>query len=75
MVIECGTSCNCELNCGNRETQKGVSVQLNIARVLNKGWGLFAAQFIHSGLFVCEYAGTFYSSSTSNCLLHHSLFF
>lgn len=57
VVIECGISCNCELNCGNRETQKGVSVQLKIVRVFNKGWGLFAAQFIHSGQFVCEYAG------------------
>lgn len=59
MVTECGMSCDCELSCGNRETQKGVTVELKIVRVENKGWGLFAAQFIPSGLFVCEYAGNF----------------
>ncbi|KNA13639.1 hypothetical protein SOVF_114880 [Spinacia oleracea] len=56
VVTECGMSCDCELSCGNRETQKGVTVELKIVRVENKGWGLFAAQFIPSGLFVCEYA-------------------
>ncbi|KAL2900813.1 Histone-lysine N-methyltransferase SUVR3 [Bienertia sinuspersici] len=57
VIIECGMCCDCELNCGNRETQKGVGAELKVVRVLNKGWGLFAAQFIHSGQFVCEYAG------------------
>lgn len=57
ITTECGTSCNCESSCGNRLTQKGVSVKLKIVRVQNKGWGLFAAQFIPSGQFVCEYAG------------------
>ncbi|XP_021776044.1 histone-lysine N-methyltransferase SUVR3-like [Chenopodium quinoa] len=57
MRTECGTSCDCELNCGNRVTQMGVSVELKIVRVEKKGWGLFAAQFIPEGKFVCEYAG------------------
>lgn len=57
MITECGPNCGCGLDCGNRATQKGVAVQVEIVRVVNKGWGLFAAQFIQSGQFVCEYTG------------------
>uniref|UniRef100_A0A803MW89 SET domain-containing protein n=2 Tax=Chenopodium quinoa TaxID=63459 RepID=A0A803MW89_CHEQI len=56
MRTECGTSCDCELSCGNRVSQKGLNVELKIVRVENKGWGLFAAQLIPEGKFVCEYA-------------------
>ncbi|XP_021863923.2 histone-lysine N-methyltransferase SUVR3 [Spinacia oleracea] len=66
VVTECGMSCDCELSCGNRETQKGVTVELKIVRVENKGWGLFAAQFIPSGLFVCEYAGELLTTKEAN---------
>ncbi|KMT11290.1 hypothetical protein BVRB_5g109740 [Beta vulgaris subsp. vulgaris] len=57
VISECGARCACQSSCPNRVTQKGISVQLKIVRVLNKGWGLFAAQFIPSGSFVCQYAG------------------
>ncbi|GAB4857235.1 hypothetical protein Ancab_015142 [Ancistrocladus abbreviatus] len=57
VITECGPSCGCELECGNRLTQKGVGVQVKIVRERKKGWGLFADQLIQSGQFVCEYAG------------------
>lgn len=57
VATECGPSCACELDCGNRVTQGGVSVKLKIVRVAGKGWGLFADQPIRGGQFVCEYAG------------------
>ncbi|GAV89935.1 Pre-SET domain-containing protein [Cephalotus follicularis] len=57
IASECGRSCQCELECGNRLTQRGILVELKIVRVESKGWGLFAAQFIGQGQFVCEYAG------------------
>ncbi|KAJ8434602.1 hypothetical protein Cgig2_025028 [Carnegiea gigantea] len=57
VITECGPNCGCGSDCGNRATQKGVAVQVEIVRVVNKGWGLFAAQFIQSGQFVCEYTG------------------
>lgn len=57
LVTECGPGCQCGSDCENRATQKGVSVRLKIVRDVNKGWGLFADQFIPSAKFVCEYAG------------------
>ncbi|KAH9603278.1 hypothetical protein KSS87_014372 [Heliosperma pusillum] len=57
VVTECGPTCGCSSTCGNRVTQSGLTVNLNIVRVANKGWALFANQFISSGVFVCEYAG------------------
>ena len=41
MGNECGPSCGCGLECGNRLTQRGVSVRLKIVRDRRKGWGLY----------------------------------
>ncbi|KAL9436375.1 hypothetical protein AB3S75_022427 [Citrus x aurantiifolia] len=57
IVSECGPSCGCGSECGNRLTQRGISVRLKIVRSVNKGWGLYADQFIKQGQFICEYAG------------------
>ncbi|KAG2703498.1 hypothetical protein I3760_06G140600 [Carya illinoinensis] len=57
VATECGPSCECGLECGNRSTQRGVSLCLKIVRDRRKGWGLCADQFIEEGQFVCEYAG------------------
>ncbi|KAK4788501.1 hypothetical protein SAY86_019820 [Trapa natans] len=57
MDAECGPNCKCELDCGNRLTQGGISVKLKIVRVAGKGWGLFADQPIREGQFICEYTG------------------
>ncbi|KAK4282096.1 hypothetical protein QN277_013512 [Acacia crassicarpa] len=54
---ECGLSCKCGLQCGNRLSQKGISVRLKIVRDRRKGWGLYSDQLIQKGQFVCEYAG------------------
>lgn len=57
IVSECGPSCGCGSECGNRLTQRGISVRLKIVRSVNKGWGLCADQCIKQGQFICEYAG------------------
>ncbi|KAL2554096.1 Histone-lysine N-methyltransferase SUVR3 [Forsythia ovata] len=57
LTRECGPSCRCETGCGNRVTQGGVSVKLKIVKDERKGWGLYAAELIPKGKFVCEYAG------------------
>ncbi|KAI9093700.1 hypothetical protein K1719_027149 [Acacia pycnantha] len=54
---ECGLSCKCGLQCGNRLSQKGISVRLKIVKDRRKGWGLYSDQLIQKGQFVCEYAG------------------
>ncbi|OVA00895.1 SET domain [Macleaya cordata] len=57
MMTECGPSCDCGVDCGNRLTQRGVSIRLKIFKDERKGWGLYAAQFLPRGEFICEYAG------------------
>lgn len=54
---ECGPSCGCELECGNRLTQRGIDVRVKIVKNEKKGWGLCSDQVIRKGDFVCEYAG------------------
>ncbi|XP_059280918.1 histone-lysine N-methyltransferase SUVR3 [Lycium ferocissimum] len=54
---ECGPSCGCGSECGNRLTQKGLSVKLKVVKDRRKGWSLCAADFIPKGKFICEYAG------------------
>ena len=58
IMSECGPSCGCGLQCRNRLSQRGIRVKLKIVRDVRKGWGLYVAQWIHRGQFVCEYAGT-----------------
>ncbi|CAH9134760.1 unnamed protein product [Cuscuta epithymum] len=55
---ECGPSCSClSSECGNRLTQKGISVRLKIVKDKRKGWSLCAADLIPKGMFICEYSG------------------
>ncbi|KAF3615242.1 putative 50S ribosomal protein L25-like [Capsicum annuum] len=54
---ECGPSCSCGLECGNRLTQKGISVKLKVVMDRRKGWSLCADELIPKGKFICEYTG------------------
>ncbi|XP_019243098.1 PREDICTED: histone-lysine N-methyltransferase SUVR3 [Nicotiana attenuata] len=54
---ECGPSCQCGSECGNRLTQKGVSAKLKVVKDRRKGWSLVAADFTPKGKFICEYTG------------------
>ncbi|KAL9670870.1 hypothetical protein QQ045_008429 [Rhodiola kirilowii] len=45
------------MECGKRMTQRGICVRLKIVKNGRKGCGLYAAEFIQRGQFVCEYAG------------------
>ncbi|CAM8971395.1 unnamed protein product [Rhodiola kirilowii] len=57
VVSECGKGCGCGMECGKRMSQRGICVRLKIVKNGRKGWGLYAAEFIQRGQFVCEYAG------------------
>uniref|UniRef100_A0A7N0UWN1 Histone-lysine N-methyltransferase SUVR3 n=1 Tax=Kalanchoe fedtschenkoi TaxID=63787 RepID=A0A7N0UWN1_KALFE len=59
VVNECGRGCGCGMECGNRVSQRGINLRLKIVKDGRKGWGLYAAEFIQCGQFVCEYAGKF----------------
>lgn len=57
LVLECGSTCGCSMDCPNRVAQKGVSVHLAVIRHSDKGWALHTREELPKGTFVCEYAG------------------
>ncbi|CAH8331430.1 unnamed protein product [Eruca vesicaria subsp. sativa] len=57
VVFECGVLCSCGPSCQNRVTQKGLSKRLEVFRSRETGWGVRTLDFIHAGMFICEYAG------------------
>lgn len=66
---ECGPSCGCGLECGNRLTQKGISVKLKVVKDRRKGWSLCAAEFIPKGKFICEYTDCRYCNMLLQLLI------
>lgn len=57
-IFECNDLCGCDEECRNRVAQQGRKVQVNIAKTLNKGWGVFAGtKKIPAGTFIGIYAG------------------
>ncbi|KAK3032831.1 hypothetical protein RJ639_037008, partial [Escallonia herrerae] len=57
-IKECWTKCGCDMQCGNRVVQRGISCHLQVFLTNEgKGWGLRTLQELPEGAFVCEYAG------------------
>ncbi|OQV22184.1 Histone-lysine N-methyltransferase EHMT1 [Hypsibius exemplaris] len=56
-IYECNEFCSCGPDCGNRVAQKGVQCSLRVQKSSNRGWGLYAGEFIPSGTFLAEYCG------------------
>jgi hypothetical protein len=50
----------------NSTVQQGVRARLTVLRTEAKGWGVFAAEKIAKGTFVCEYAGELIYEGLSN---------
>ncbi|XXG50723.1 hypothetical protein AAC387_Pa02g4668 [Persea americana] len=57
LVVECGTSCPCSLNCRNRVSQKGIRFRFEVFKTRDRGWGLRSWDPIRAGSFICEYTG------------------
>ncbi|KAK0412777.1 hypothetical protein QR680_006404 [Steinernema hermaphroditum] len=58
--IECSSACRCYGTggkCRNRILQYGRQIPLILFRTRRKGWGIFAAERITKGTFICEYVG------------------
>lgn len=55
-VFECNSLCKCSRHCGNRIVQHGPIDGL-VIKNCQKGKGLFSANLISTGTFLCEYAG------------------
>ncbi|KAL1211599.1 Histone-lysine N-methyltransferase SUVR4 [Cardamine amara subsp. amara] len=57
-IKECWRKCGCDMQCGNRIVQRGISCQLQVYFTQEgKGWGLRTLQDLPKGTFVCEYIG------------------
>jgi len=62
LSLECNRYCECasikDCECGNRITQRGIGVHLEVFWTGNdRRWGVRALQSISKGQFVCVYAG------------------
>uniref|UniRef100_A0A2C9VG59 SET domain-containing protein n=1 Tax=Manihot esculenta TaxID=3983 RepID=A0A2C9VG59_MANES len=57
-IKECWRKCGCDMNCGNRVVQRGITCSLQVfCTGEGKGWGLRTLESLPKGAFVCEYVG------------------
>ncbi|KAG8956369.1 hypothetical protein FRC04_004450 [Tulasnella sp. 424] len=56
-VFECNEACGCSEDCQNRVVQNGRKCKLLLKKTRNKGWGVFADEFIPTGRFIGIYSG------------------
>ncbi|KAF2609917.1 hypothetical protein F2Q70_00009584 [Brassica cretica] len=57
-VKECWRKCGCDMLCGNRVVQRGISCQLQVYFTSEgKGWGVRPLKDLPKGTFVYEYIG------------------
>lgn len=57
-IKECWRKCGCDMQCGNRVVQRGISCKLQVFWTpQGKGWGVRTLEVLEKGSFVCEYVG------------------
>ncbi|XP_052205270.1 probable inactive histone-lysine N-methyltransferase SUVR2 isoform X2 [Diospyros lotus] len=57
-IKECWRKCGCNMHCGNRVVQRGITCKLQVFQTdEGKGWGVRTLQDLPKGSFVCEYVG------------------
>ncbi|THF99544.1 hypothetical protein TEA_019331 [Camellia sinensis var. sinensis] len=57
-IKECWRKCGCNMQCGNRVVQRGITCKLQVFLTNDgKGWGVRTLQDLPKGSFVCEYVG------------------
>nr|KYP42741.1 Histone-lysine N-methyltransferase SUVR4 [Cajanus cajan] len=57
-IKECWRKCGCDMQCGNRLVQRGITCKLQVFLTREgKGWGLRTLEDLPKGTFVCEYVG------------------
>ncbi|KAM0878310.1 hypothetical protein ACQ4PT_034959 [Festuca glaucescens] len=57
-IKECWSKCGCNMQCGNRVVQCGITCNLQVFFTgKGTGWGLRTLDELPKGAFVCEYAG------------------
>lgn len=57
-IKECWSKCGCDMQCGNRVVQWGITCNLEVFFTSEgKGWGLRTLDGLPKGAFICEYVG------------------
>ncbi|KAG2696753.1 hypothetical protein I3760_07G073800 [Carya illinoinensis] len=57
-IKECWRKCGCDMRCGNRIVQRGITCKLQVFLTPEgKGWGVRTLEDLPKGTFVCEYVG------------------
>ncbi|MED6204514.1 hypothetical protein PIB30_009789 [Stylosanthes scabra] len=57
-IKECWRKCGCDMQCGNRLVQRGITCKLQVFFTRGgKGWGVRTLEDLPKGCFVCEYVG------------------
>ncbi|KAK6161211.1 hypothetical protein DH2020_004592 [Rehmannia glutinosa] len=57
-IKECWYKCGCDMKCGNRVVQRGITAKLQVFMTPDrKGWGLRTLEDVPKGAFICEYVG------------------
>ncbi|XP_057961879.1 probable inactive histone-lysine N-methyltransferase SUVR2 isoform X2 [Malania oleifera] len=57
-IKECWRKCGCNMRCGNRVVQRGITCSLQVFLTEEgKGWGVRTLEVLPRGTFVCEYVG------------------
>uniref|UniRef100_A0ACD5U3X2 Uncharacterized protein n=1 Tax=Avena sativa TaxID=4498 RepID=A0ACD5U3X2_AVESA len=57
-IKECWSKCGCNMQCGNRVVQRGITSNLQVFFTgKGTGWGLRTLDELPKGAFVCEYVG------------------
>ncbi|KEH42259.1 SUVR2 histone-lysine N-methyltransferase [Medicago truncatula] len=57
-IKECWRKCGCDMQCGNRVVQRGLSRKLQVFLTQEgKSWGVRTLEYFPKGSFVSEYAG------------------
>ncbi|XP_047072174.1 histone-lysine N-methyltransferase SUVR4-like isoform X3 [Lolium rigidum] len=63
-IKECWSKCGCDMQCGNRVVQRGITCNLQVFFTSEgKGWGLRTQDGLPKGAFICEYVGEILTSS------------
>lgn len=62
-IKECWRKCGCNIKCGNRVVQRGITCKLQVFAMEGKGWGLRTLENLPKGYFVCEYVGEILTNS------------
>uniref|UniRef100_A0ACD6A2F4 Uncharacterized protein n=1 Tax=Avena sativa TaxID=4498 RepID=A0ACD6A2F4_AVESA len=63
-IKECWNKCGCNMQCGNRVVQRGITSNLKVFFTgEGTGWGLRTLDELPKGSFICEYAGEILTSA------------